>query len=105
MGILNKKSMSETTTVARSKQFSINWHDTFKSLKLFAGGGAANILLQMTEHRIYELDWWRVLEAAITTGLTYLGYNFFQGPKIVVTDPTKSQIKAVEEGGEAKIVK
>ena len=87
--------MNVTTS---SKRFTLNSNDFIKGLIMAVGGAAVTLALDSLNAGSFDFDWKKIVAGALTAGLTYLAKNFFDKPKVVVTDVTDKTIDAVKAG-------
>ena len=87
--------MNVTTS---SKRFTLNGNDFVKGLIMAVGGAAVTLLLDSLNAGSFDFDWKKILAGALTAGLTYLAKNFFDKPKVVVTDVSDATIDKVKDG-------
>ena len=87
--------MNVTTS---SKRFTLNGNDFIKGLIMAVGGAAVTLLLDSLNAGSFDFDWKKIVAGALTAGLTYLAKNFFDKPKVVLTDVTDKTIDAVKDG-------
>lgn len=62
------------------------------------GGAIVTIALDSLNAGSLEFDWKKMLAGGLTAGLTYLAKNFFDKPKVVVTDVHPDTIDAIKDG-------
>ncbi len=92
--------------VITSEQFSLNLRDWIKTLLLAVGTPMVFEIQKVIQNAIdtgnfdVHINWKQVLMIGISSGLMYLGKQFFASPK--VTTIYKSNEKAVEVAAEIK---
>jgi len=87
-----------------SKRFTLNLNDFWKGLIVAALSPIFPIILDSLNAGNLTFDWKHIYTAAIGGLVAYLTKNFFDKPKIVVTDVKNDTIDAVKDGtAEVKI--
>lgn len=95
--------MANVTT--SSKQFTLNLNDFWKGLIMAVLTPVVTIVYQSIEAGSLTFNWKAILMAAVAGFMGYLMKNFFDKPKIVVTDVNKEHLEAVEKGtADVKVV-
>lgn len=95
--------MANVTT--SSKRFTLNLNDFWKGLLVAVGGAVFQVILDVINSGSLTFDWAAIGRTALLAGLGYLGKNFFDKPKIVVTDVKNDTIEAVKDGtAEVKVM-
>jgi len=88
-----------TTT---SPKYTLNLKDVVRGFLVAGIGGGIttlhNLLIPMISGGASDIDWKLVGVVALSSGLAYLVKNFFTPAEIVVVDPPKTDLKAVEAG-------
>ena len=69
-----------------------------------AGGAVVGMLIGMLSAEAVVFDWTKIWQTALAAALVYLAKNFFDKPKIVIVDPPKEAIKAVNNGTHEAVV-
>jgi hypothetical protein len=87
--------MNVTTS---SKRFSLNLNDFWKGLIVAIGGAVVQTAMSSLEAGSLTFDWNKIAITGLSAGLAYLAKNFFDKPKIVVTDVHNDTIDAVKDG-------
>ena len=87
--------MNVTTS---SKRFTLNLNDFWKGLIITIGGSVITIALDSLNAGSLEFDWKKIAIGGLTAGLSYLAKNFFDKPKVVVTDVSDATIDKVKDG-------
>ena len=87
--------MNVTTS---SKRFTLNGNDFIKGLIMAVGGAAVTLALDSLNAGSFDFDWKKIVAGALTAGLTYLAKNFFDKPKVVITDVKDTTIDKVKDG-------
>lgn len=90
--------MAETNTVVTGKQFSLNVRDLLRGLLLAVSGAVVAVIYGTVSAGSLNFDWELVKVAAISGGCSYLIKNFFTPTEIVLQNPSKSEVTAVEAG-------
>jgi len=67
----------EDKTVVTSKQFSIDWKDTAKSLIMAALGAVMAVIETSIESGDFHFDWQAIWKTALAACIAYLTKNFF----------------------------
>ena len=88
--------MANITT--SSKRFTLNLNDFWKGLLVAVGGAIFQVVWDTVNSGSLEFDWIAIGRTALLAGLSYLGKNFFDKPKIVVTDVKPDTIEGVKDG-------
>lgn len=97
--------MPDQTTVTSSSQFALNWRDLVRGTIVAAIGAVVGILLGMLQAEDVVINLTKLWQGAAIAGLSYLAKNYFDPPKIVITNPTKNEVKAVSEGTAEAVIK
>ena len=87
--------MNVTTS---SKRFSLNGNDFIKGLIVAALSPIVPIIMDSLNSGSLTFDWKHIATAALGGLVAYITKNFFDKPKIVVTDVKDSTIDAVKDG-------
>ena len=87
--------MNVTTS---SKRFTLNGNDLIKGLIMTVGGAIVTAAIDSLNAGNLDFDWKKIIVGGLTAGLTYLAKNFFDKPKVVITDVTDKTIDAVKDG-------
>jgi hypothetical protein len=85
-------------TVTTSKQFSLNWQDLWKGLKVAVILPILVIIQQSIEKGEFSFDWKLIGLTAVGGLIAYLIKNFFTPAEIVVKDAPKETVEAVKAG-------
>jgi len=88
--------MANITT--SSKQFTLNINDFWKGLIMAVLVPVITIITQSLEAGTLTFNWKAIGIAAIAGFMGYLTKNFFDKPKIVVTDVKDDTIEGVKDG-------
>jgi membrane protein implicated in regulation of membrane protease activity len=83
---------------ATAPKFSLSQNDFLKGLLMAVGTPVIAVLLATVQAGSWEFDWNMIGTTAVSALLMYLGKNFFNGPSLVVTDPSKHMIEQAKEG-------
>jgi membrane protein implicated in regulation of membrane protease activity len=83
---------------ATAPKFSLSQNDFVKGLVMAVGTPVIAVLLATVQAGSWQFDWNLLGTTAVSALLMYLGKNFFTGPSLVVTDPSKNMVKEAEEG-------
>jgi membrane protein implicated in regulation of membrane protease activity len=83
---------------ATAPKFSLSQNDFLKGLLMAVGTPVIAVLLATVQAGSWEFDWNMIGTTAVSALLMYLGKNFFNGPSLVVQDPSKNMIKEAKEG-------
>lgn len=87
--------MNVTTS---SKRFTLNLNDFWKGLLVAIGGAVFQVVWTTINDGSLTFDWAAIGRTALLAGLSYLGKNFLDKPKVVITDVKDSTIDAVKDG-------
>lgn len=87
-----------TTTVVTSKKFTLNLSDWWKGLIMAVGAPVIAIIQQSLNAGSFTVNWKTVFTVSLSAALIYLGKNFFDKPRIVVTDAPAATVQAVIDG-------
>lgn len=90
-------------TTVSSKQFTLNLSDFWKGLFMTIGGAIVGVIMDSINQGNFEFNWNAIWKGAVAAGFTYLFKNFFDRPKIVITNPDATSVQQVIDG-EAKAV-
>lgn len=90
-------------TITTSKRFTLNLSDFWKGLFMTIGGAIVGIIMDSINQGNFEFNWAAIWKGALAAGITYLFKNFFDKPRIVITDPNPTSVDQVNNG-EAKAV-
>lgn len=83
------KNMEEKTVVT-SKQFTLDWRDTAKSLLMAVLGAVMAIIETSISAGDFHFDWNAIWKTALAAAVAYLAKNFFTKSETkVATEPTK----------------
>lgn len=88
--------MAQTTT--SSSQFTLNTRDILKGLALAVITPVITIVIDTLNQGSLTFDWKHIGVVAITALLAYLMKNFLSPAQIVIQNPDKADVKAVEQG-------
>jgi hypothetical protein len=88
--------MANITT--SSKQFTLNINDFWKGLIMAVLVPVITIITQSLEAGTLTFNWKAIGIAAIAGFMGYLTKNFFDKPKIVVTDVKPETVEGVKDG-------
>lgn len=88
--------MANVTT--SSKQFTLNLNDFWKGLIMAVLVPVVTIITQSLEAGTLTFNWKAIGIAAIAGFMGYLTKNFFDKPKIVMTDVKNDTIEAIKDG-------
>lgn len=88
--------MANVTT--SSKRFSLNINDFWKGLIMAVLGAIVGFVQGVIESGELVFDWKAIWRLALGAAIAYLAKNFFDKPKIVVTDVSDKTIDAVKDG-------
>lgn len=88
--------MANITT--SSKRFTLNLNDFWKGLVVAVGGAVFQVILDLVNSGSLAFDWTAIGRTALLAGLAYLGKNFFDKPKIVMTDVKAETVQGVKDG-------
>ena len=87
--------MNVTTS---SKRFTLNGNDFIKGLIVAALSPIVPIITELINSGNLVFDWKKIGLAALGGLAAYLVKNFFDKPKVVITDVKDSTIEAVKDG-------
>lgn len=90
-------------TTVSSKQFTLNLSDFWKGLIMAVIGAVIGIITDSINQGNFEFNWAAIWKGALAAGLAYIAKNFFDKPKIVITNPDATSVQQVIDG-EAKAV-
>lgn len=90
--------MATQQVVTSSKRFSLSLNDFWRGLIMAIGGAVFQIVVDTIQQGSLTFDWKKIGTAALGAAVVYLSKNFFQTPKIVVTNPTEKQVTDVKDG-------
>ena len=79
-----------------SKQFSLSLNDFWKGLLIAIGSPVITILIQSLNTGELTFNWKAIATTGLSAGLMYLAKNFFDKPKVVISDA--ATVEAVKEG-------
>lgn len=85
-------------TVVTSSRFSLNLSDWAKSLVMAVGGAVFGLIQASIQSGSLDFDWKKIGLAALGAAVVYIGKNFFDAPRIVVTDAPPETVQAVKDG-------
>lgn len=85
-------------TVVTSKRFNLNLSDWWKGLIMAVGAPVIAIIQQSLNAGTFTVNWKTVFTVSLSAALIYLGKNFFDAPRIVVTDAPPETVQAVKDG-------
>lgn len=97
--------MANQTTATTSKQFSLNWTDVWKGLKVAVILPVLVIIQQSIEKGEFSFDWKLIGLTAVGGLIAYLIKNFFTPSEIVVKNAPKEVIEDVKKGDSEVVVK
>lgn len=89
--------MAQQTTVT-SSQFSLGKSDFFKGFIMAILGAVMGFIQGAIEAGNFEFDWKRIWQLALASAVAYLIKNYFDKPKVVVTDVPPAKIEAIKQG-------
>lgn len=89
--------MAQQTTVT-SSQFSLGKNDFLKGLTMAVLGAVAGFVEGIIEAGSFEFDWDKIWKLALATAMAYLAKNFFDKPKVVVTEVPPAKMEAIKSG-------
>lgn len=96
--------MAQNVTTS-SKRFSLNLNDFWKGLLVAVGGAVFQLIWDVINSGSLDFDWAAIGRTALLAALAYLGKNFFDKPKVVITGVSNETIDKVNDGAAtAKIV-
>lgn len=85
-------------TATTSKQFRLGISDWVKGLIMAIGGAVYGLILGSIQSGSLTFDWKKIGLAALGAAVVYLGKNFFDQPKIVITGAPPAVMESVKEG-------
>lgn len=92
-------------TVVTSKRFNLNLSDWTKSFIMAVGGAVFGLIQASIQSGSLDFDWKKIGLAALGAAVVYIGKNFFDAPRIVVTDAPPATIQAVKDGDKEVVIK
>lgn len=96
--------MAQTTTTT-SKQFSLNWNDIWKGIKMAVILPVLTTIYTSLEAGKLDFDWKTIGMTAILGFIGYLIKNFFTPSEIVVKNAPKEVVEDVKKGDAEVVVK
>ncbi len=83
-------------TITTSKRFTLNLSDFWKGLFMTIGGAVAGIIMDSINQNNFEFNWAAIWKGAVAAGVTYFIKNFFDKPRIVITNPDPVSVQQVK---------
>ncbi len=83
---------------ATASKFDLSKNDFLKGLLMAVGTPVIAVLLATVQAGTWQFDWNLIGTTAASAFLMYIGKNFFNGPSLVVPDPSKKMIEEAKQG-------
>jgi hypothetical protein len=96
---------NQVSNVITSKFLSLNLRDFMRGLIVAVLSAVTTTIYAMTQTDggLRAINWDTVILVAVNSALGYLITNLFTPTKIMVTSPSDTAVKKVQEGSEVKI--
>lgn len=79
-------------------RFDLSKNDFLKGLLMAVGTPVIAVLLATVQSGGWDFDWNMIGTTAVSAFLMYLGKNFFNGPSVIVPNPSKTLIEQAKQG-------
>lgn len=83
---------------ATAPKYSLSQNDFLKGLIMAIGTPVISVVLSTVQAGSWQFDWNLIGTTAVSALLVYLGKNFFNGPSLVVADPSKKMVEEAKQG-------
>jgi hypothetical protein len=83
---------------ATAPKYSLSQNDFLKGLIIAVGTPVITVLIQTLENGSLTFDWKAIGITALSALLAYLAKQFFNGPSLVVSNPSDKMVEEAKQG-------